>query len=235
VRARLRPEAALISWLEPTEAERRKFHDLKGYRLRVERLPLFCGECPPEGAWEISLAAAGPPTIQEGGRTYYPLPLDERPALLRVEVVTVFGSGANRPSLPLTVERRGPIPAPTLSWRWATGGDAADAAKGPRAVLFHWEARREGTEQVIGVDGRPRERQVFYRANLYRRVPPDPWPLAPLNPQPLEATQWIVPPLTAALPARAGREEYALRRVERTGAEGPPSAAVAIPLPARPP
>lgn len=231
---RQRPSEALISWIVPSQADGDRFGGLRGYRLLLHRLPLFCADCPPEERFRIDVPADAPELAREGGRVYYALPLDP-PALLSVRLVTVYGIGSNKATAPVILEPSVDIPVAKLNWRWAVERPAGTAAPGPRAVQFFWETPRERLVQVIGPDGRPREREQRYRANLYQRLPPQPWPVTPLNPRPVAGTQWIMPPLRPRLPEQATREEYILRLVDQFESEGPPSPTVEIPIAARSP
>lgn len=67
----------------------------------------------------------------------------------------------------------------------------------------------------------------MYRVNLYRRLPPQPWPPLPVNPQPVAGLFWLGPEPSAADGAEA--VEYHMRLVDQQGNEGPPSAPVSIP------
>ncbi len=191
-----------------------RFGGVKGYRLVLERSPLFCTECPPEQRGQVTLAATDKALVFEAGRYFFRL-ADQQAApagfLLKVGVVTLFGRGENVSTRPALLEPAGTIPAPLLMWRPDAGGE--------RLGRFFWTPVREGVEMVIGKDGRPRRRERTFRANLYRRTR-DRWPMHPQNAQPLTADHWVV--------GATGGGEYRLRWVDRFGNEGPPSAVLRV-------
>lgn len=239
---RQRGDALLVSWraVEPEAAGR--FGGVRGYRFVLQRHPVFCGVCPPESTRTVRVRADGKALRREGGRIAYRLSgrpgagdtSGPGPALLRVRMITLYGSGENRPTAPALLEPPAPMAAPRLMWRWMDARQmpsGLSAAPGLRVAQLYWKARREGVLRVIGSGGRPSERKVFLRANLYRRVPPAPWPLTPLNPEPLDTGRWRVTHSRGAGENAApepGGVEYVLRWIDRFGNEGPPSQAVRI-------
>ncbi|HKI98905.1 MAG TPA: hypothetical protein VKB51_10565 [bacterium] len=231
LRAWQREGAVIVSWQVPNAAALADFGGLRGFELWVQPRPLLCLDCvlPEPTRHRLPLDGAG---LQvQGAQAYYALPLPADAGQLNLRVSTRFGLGLGPASAPVMVERAAEIPAPQLAWRWVGRGPDA----GARSVQFYWPAVRERIVQMIGTDGLPREQVQDYRANLYRRVPPAPWPMQPLNGAPLPATHWIVPPLQAEFPAGATAEAYTLRFVDHFGNEGAASPEVLIPLTGRRP
>ena len=153
------------------------------------------------------------------------------PALLRVRMVTLYGSGENRPTGPALLEPPAPMAAPRLMWRWTGAQPPPAGAPGSRKAQLYWKAQREGVLRVTGAGGKVRERETFLRANLYRRHAPGPWPLTPLNGEPLETGRWSVTRTGGSRELGApepGGAEYVLRWIDRSGNEGPPSTPVRI-------
>lgn len=231
VEARQRGDEVLVSWLAPDGGQVERFDRLEGFDLWVQARPMLCLECPPQSPARVELEGDDPALVQQGARYYYALRLPPDAGRLSVDVRTRFGVGTTPAGIPAIVERAADIPAPELRWRWVGRPEGAEQPANSRSVQFYWEAPRERIVQVIDATGRPWERVVQYRANLYRRVAPEPWPLQPLNGAPLEVTQWIVPSLQPDFPDDAAGEAYELRYVDRFGNEGPPSPEVLIPLP----
>ncbi|MEE8435470.1 MAG: hypothetical protein V3S64_11840, partial [bacterium] len=220
-----------------------RFGGVRGYRFLLQRHPVFCGVCPPDSTRTVTvrtgtLQAGESGLRREGRRIIYRLSGEigaggsssGGPALLRVRMVTLYGSGENRPTRPALLEPPAPMAAPRLMWRWTGAKQAQPGPPGRREAQLYWTAKREGVLRVIGAGGRPREREIFLRANLYRRDAPAPWPLTPLNRQPLDTGRWSVTQSgeAAALRAPQGGVEYVLRWIDRFGNEGPPSAPVRI-------
>ncbi len=155
------------------------------------------------------------------GRVHYRLAAPPGDGLLRVRVATEFGAGTSAPSEGVVLQPRVDIPRPALAWeRLPAGGGTA---------RLYWRRRREAVVQVIGADGRPRPRERFFRANLYRRAAGEAWPLLPVNGEPITAAQWIVPPEGRRVSAGGGAVQFTLRWVDRFGAEGPPAEPVTLP------
>jgi len=119
------------------------------------------------------------------------------------------------------------IPRPELRWEWSARPGGSSSEEIPEARLA-WDTRQERIVRVMEPGVPPREQVLLFRANLYRRQPDRPWPLRPLNPEPLEATAWTEKPARAQIEAAGGALEYALRLVERSGGEGPLSEPVTI-------
>jgi hypothetical protein len=111
-------------------------------------------------------------------------------------------------------------------------GGAEPPRPGPRAgeagtkqkeavqeARLSWDARQERLVRVMAPGTPPTEQALFYQANVYRRVPGDPWPFTPVNGEPVGATFWSEK-LSPGLFERGGAIEYALRFVDRLGGEG---------------
>ena len=229
---RPRPEEALLSWLPPSQANVERYGKPLGYRLQIHRLPQFCAGCPPEEKRKIDLPAQGPELHPVGKRLFYILPLRKDQGLLRIQLRIRYLSGFTAASRPVLMEAVRRVPEPRLEWKWANPN--ADPSK-PRAMLFSWKGVSERFEWVVAKDGSTVEQELYYKANLYRREPPQPWPLTPLNPHTLPGPSWLLPPLEAALPEQGRVEEYVLRFVSLDGKEGPPSDTVVIRIPSRGP
>lgn len=226
VRAWQRGDDVVVAWAAPDRARQGRYDGVTGYVLVIGIEPLLCPQCPPGEPRTVAVAGDDPALVAQGGTLYYHLPWPADAGRLRIQVRTRYGLGPSPPGKAVVVERAGDIPPPELHWRRVGGGGAS------APLQFYWEARRERIVQIIGADGRPRERIVHYRANLYRRTPPQPWPPAPLNGRPLTETAWQVASLGASLPPTVPGEDYVLRYVDQFGNEGPPSEPVRIPRPA---
>jgi hypothetical protein len=229
VRTWQREGDAIVAWVAPGELQLTRYHGLRGFELWLQPRPLLCLECALPEPRRVKLPASGAPLRQQGSSFFYALPLDAEVGQLTVRVSTRFGLGLGPPSPPAVLERAAAIPRPRLDWQWAGAG------AGARSVLFYWQAVQERIVQVIGTDAQPRERTKYFRANLYRRLPPADWPPLPLNGEPLQTAHWVVPPLQAEFPPGTTDEGYSLRFVDQFGNEGPPSPEVLIPLSGRRP
>jgi hypothetical protein len=234
LRAWQREDALAVSWPVPAEAPAERFGGLRGVELAVWTWPVLCPDCPPPAPRRLWLPEDAPALERHGGRVYTSLPLAPDAGRLRLELRVRYGKGLAPPGQAVLVERAGEIPAPDLHWRPAAGADAAPVAAA-RTVQFYWTPVRARIVYVVETDGHPREQVQHYRANLYRRVPPEPWPPAPLNAEPLAGTEWTLPPVQASFPPEATGEEYRLRFVDSFGNEGAPSPSVRVPLPGRSP
>jgi hypothetical protein len=231
VHAWQREAQVIVAWRLPEPGLQERYHGLRGFELWVQSRPLLCVECPPSEPKRLSLPLSAPGLQRQGSLVFYPLPLAPDVGALGVQVLTRFGLGLGPPSEAARVERVGTIPLPALAWQWEGGSEGA----GARSVLFYWRPARERIVQMIGTDAQPHERVQYYRANLYRRVPPAPWPPLALNDAPLETNHWVVPPLQAEFPPGATAEAYTLRFVDQFGNEGPASPEVLVPLSGRRP
>jgi hypothetical protein len=235
VRAWQRESALVVSWLLPDSKAQEKFGGVRGFELELSERPRLCPQCPASAPRELALSNDSTALQRQGTRLLHALPLAETAGRVSVRVRTRFGLGLGPYAAPAVVERAGPIPAPTLSWRWSGGGQGGAPVGGARSVQFFWEPPQESIAPLPGQEGPLRARPQTYRANLYRRVPPAPWPPLPLNPAPLEEATWTVPPLQAEFPPEATGEAYLLRYVDRFGNEGAASPEVLIPLAGRRP
>jgi hypothetical protein len=232
LRAWQREDALTVSWPVPGGALAERFGGVRGVELAVRVWPLLCPECPPPTARRLWLPADAPELEHHGGRVYLALPLEPEAGRLRLELRVRYGKGLAPRGPAVVVERAGEIPTPDLRWRPAAREGAAPVV-GARTVQFYWTPVQARIVYVVGADGHPREQVRHYRANLYRRIPPAPWPPAPLNAAPLAGVEWTVPPVQASFPTEAPGEEYHLRFVDVSGNEGPPSPSVLVPLPGR--
>lgn len=216
----------IVSWLPPSPNQEEKYGGLRGYELWFQPRPLLCLDCPPESPTRVRLKHDDPSLHLESGKVFYQRPLGPDVGQVNVRVSTWYGVGLGPGSEAVQVERAGAIPAPVLQWRWVIGPKGMPQ----RSVLFYWQAVQERIVQIIGRDAVPHEEVQDYRANLYRRVPPAPWPILPVNSEPITVAHWIVPPLGAPSPSSKAVEAFQLRLVDQFGNEGPPSLEVRIPL-----
>jgi hypothetical protein len=250
VQARRQPEGALLSWPAPDVELAQRYGGVTGFRLLVEDLPLLCGACPPTERRTVALRAGSEALEAQGGRIFHRMALSDDDALVRIRVVTEYGIGLGRPSRPVTLEALAKVPVEPLHWervRYPPGAEpagtapaatpgtsppagAAASAGGTQAVRLYWEPRRERVISVIQSDGQATERDEYYRGNLYRRVPPAPWPLAPLNVKPLAVPQLILPLFRSGQAGRGATAEFTLRLVDHFGNEGPPAPPITVPL-----
>ena len=231
VRAWQREESVVVNWQMPDVTQQERYGGLLGFELSLQAWQRLCLDCLAPATVRQRVPLRAPGLTRQGAMLFYTIPLAADVGRLFLQVHTRFGLGLGPPGTPVQVERADPMPVPDLSWRWAGGGQAGSA----RSVQFFWQIPRERIVQSIGTDGQPREHALYYRANLYRRVPPSQWSALPLNGQPLEQPQWIVPPLQAEFPPEATGEAYRLRFVDQAGNEGPPSPELLIPLAGRRP
>ena len=218
LRAWQREGRALVAWPVPAGNTAAAHGGVEGFELLIERLPRDCPSCPPEQAREVELPLASPELRVEGRRAHYGFDLPAGPALWRFRVAVRFDAGTTRPSPMVTLETPATVPAHGLSW-----GRVPGRGKMPQAVRLYWRLRRERVVRVITGQGAMVEEERFYRANLYRRKPGQPWPLRPINVQPLETGQQILPR------PRDGPAEFTLRLVDQFGNEGPAAPPVLIP------
>ncbi|MCZ6646830.1 MAG: hypothetical protein O7B79_11385 [SAR324 cluster bacterium] len=210
----------LVAWPMPSAQTAQRLGGVEGFVLLIERLPRDCPSCTPQEEREVDLPAgkgASPPLRVEEGRAYYQFPLPAGTALWRLRVVTEYGAGGTMPSRAVSLETPAEVPAQALAWENVSGGKEA-----PPSLRLFWRPRREGIFRVITKQGAQLEQARYFRANLYRRRPGQPWPSRPLNVQPLETGQQILP-----LP-REGALEFTLRLVDRFGNEGAASPPVLI-------
>ncbi len=231
VRAWQREESVVVTWQMPDASQQERFGGLLGFELVLQARPRLCLDCPLPAPVRQRLPLRAPGLLRQGAVLFYTVSLAAQTGRVSLQVRTRFGLGLGPPGTLVQVERADEMPVPALSWRWAGGGEAGIA----RSVQFSWQTPRERIVQAIGTDGQPHERALYYRVNLYRRVPPESWPALPLNGQPLVEQQWIVPPLQAEFPPDATGEAYVLRFVDQHGNEGAPSPEVLIPLAGRRP
>ncbi|HUJ74913.1 MAG TPA: hypothetical protein VL359_08645, partial [bacterium] len=218
VRAHFREQSLLVSWDVPSDDLTRRYGPVMSYTIVLREIPLACAVCPPVDTRTLNLASDSRNLIGEGGRLYLPLTPPE-PVNWLVSVRTRYLSVENADSDPVLAQGQGTLPQATLRGERVPAG---------RSARLFWAARRERQVQVLTAGGGMEVRDYFFRANLYRRVPPAAWPIAPLNPEPLTTLQETVP-----LPPAAGSQEqveYAMRWVDEFDNEGPLSAPVRISL-----
>ena len=225
-----RENRILVSWLMPASPVVQRLGGLEGFEVRVERLPLDCFACGPDVVQRVRLAPDAPELQVEAGRAFYGFPLPAEPAAWRITVHTRFEAGSGAPSTVNLLEGIARVPAPALEWSWVGG---VGPPQGSGDVVLFWKPRRERILQVISVAGAVASREQFFRGNVYRRRPGEPWPFLPLNEKPLQERRWTVPA------ARIGPDqppaEFTLRLVDQFGNEGPVAPPVILPpAPARP-
>lgn len=251
-KVRVRPEGALLSWLdrslEPVELHGGEL----GFRLLVELISPRCLECEPVQNEELQLTEQQ--LRREFGQIFTLLPTRHEDVLYRVSIVTRFGRGENLPSPPLRFHPLVSLPAHQLHWEFpesagfndsptaiARAGERPSQIPGATAVRLYWLRRSEGRFAVLGGAGPPVWRTRYFKANLYRRIippsvqPPESpagWSYIPLNSKPISANFMEVPhppKLGLNVQFSAGsRVEYQIRLVDQFGNEGPPSNTVAI-------
>ncbi|MBI3993900.1 MAG: hypothetical protein HY342_11545 [Candidatus Lambdaproteobacteria bacterium] len=210
---------ALLAWDAPAGAG--DFGDVIGYSLRIERRALDCLACPPRDARNVELDGASMAAARSGGRYLYPFPIGETRALWVASVAARFAAGASLPAEPVTLEAPERLPRQELEAIWLPGD---------RPVLrLAWPPLRDRIVQVLGKEGHPVARELFFRANVYQRDAGGAWPLRPLNGSPISNGQWLINFIVRDPPPL----EYALRLVDAAGNEGPLSSPV--PLPRREP
>ncbi|MDH5751050.1 MAG: hypothetical protein OEZ59_01355 [Deltaproteobacteria bacterium] len=241
LQARQRTDSVLISWPVPPREQAEK---LEGVRIRLESRPLDCLNCPAgleQTRWVDARGAR--PLRRDAGKFWLVLPLPKLPPghTLRIWLANVYPEGESPPGTLVVLEPAIDIPVPTLLSEPLPVADKPQAGGGRR---LYWKQVQERIAMVAEGQGRPVEQLVFFRGNIYGRKPGDPWPEFPLNRDPIEDTQWLLPPVLSVSPQgnlSGGREqagsgkqietaqvemEFVLRFVNSLGAEGPASAPV---------
>ena len=221
VQARFHEDHILVSWEKPPLEETRKRGAVQSYNISVRRLPLDCIDCRPIAQQNAWLSANSPDLIVENDMVYYQWLPSGEPTQWLIQVRTRFESGESAPSKVAWVEGVANVPVHELAYEMAPNG---------RQVLLNWVPRQERTLLVLTPGGGQVERPVYYRVNVYRRYPPAPWPLTPLNPDPLQTAQFTVTRPSASLRGGLGQVEYAIRLIDSFGNEGPLSEPVSIAL-----
>ncbi|MBI4081995.1 MAG: hypothetical protein HY423_05230 [Candidatus Lambdaproteobacteria bacterium] len=222
VTLRQQDREVLLAWRVPTSSSEARWGGLRGYIVRMERRRLYCPLCDPIATRTWRYARDDRALTEEAGLAYVRYAAGAPREMLRFQVSTLFGAGTGAPSQGVALESVADVPAHTLRWQWLSPGSA-----GSRVARLYWEPRREQIYRILSAEGRLVERERFYRANLYRRVPRSAWPMAPLNPAPLELLQFQATLGGAGAPALV---EFALRLVDQHGNEGPLSLPVTIGL-----
>jgi hypothetical protein len=221
VNARFREDRILLSWQKPPLEETRKRGAVLSYSVSVRRLPLGCMDCRPITRQDVWLGANSPELIVENEMVYFQWVPSGEPTQWLIQVRTRFEAGESALSKPVVVEGVANVPAHAL---------ASEAAPRGRQMRLYWTSRQERTVLVLTTGGGQVERPVYYRVNVYRRYPPAPWPLSPLNSSPLETLQFPVTPPAASARGGPGQVEYAIRLVDSFGNEGALSEPVSFAL-----
>ncbi|MDH4248116.1 MAG: hypothetical protein OEW39_09885 [Deltaproteobacteria bacterium] len=225
-----RPDLVAAYWRVPG-AESRPFEGVAEYVLQVERIPPQCLTCEaleskayrldPKRATPLASTRLVPGALFEaGGVLYFVLPTpgqEQTPGLLRIRLAVGYGIGLAPFSNPVLLQPSLKIPPGDLSWETMPG-----AGTSASSLRLLWHPPREGTETHLRSGGIALEVERKYRANLYRRKPGEPWPMAPLNSRPLQEGPWMLTRESETPVAN----EYILRYVDAAGAEGLPSAPV---------
>ena len=204
------------------EEEEPPYGELEGYSVWIEQLPLNCPSCPPDDSRELALplhsTSSEHSSVVVGGLVHYSFPLPTRPATWRIQVAAQYEAGQGKYSGPVYFDSPVALPAHKLNWTPAKG----EAALGKRLIRLYWQPRRERIVRTLTRDGFMVSRDVNFRVNLFRRIGDVPWPLRPLNIQPLETSQ-------LALSISADKAvEFQMRLVDRFGNEGKASPTVVI-------
>lgn len=221
LRAWMRDTQVVVIWKSPPERLARAWDGLAAYRITRARLPLGCPDCPPLEAREDVVRLDSEEIAQHQERTVFRFTPGGPPATWSIRVSMDFRKGASPLSPPVLVDTTAGIPAGELHW------ERVEGAQGRSAIRLYWNARRERIVQIITPGGGREERDLMYRVNLYRRLPPQRWPPLPVNPQPVAGLFWLGPEPFASDGAEA--VEYHMRLVDQQGNEGPPSDPVSIP------
>ena len=211
-RARFRDDSILISWKVPEPGLVSLRGEVKSYEVILRELPLACIDCPPVSTRHVVLTSGNPYLTLENPTLYYPWKPAGPPAQWLVQVQTHFQSGDSLLGTALLVAEPNETPAPPLSF---------EPIKSSLQVRLFWQPRQERVVHVFTSAGGHYDSPVYYRANVYRRLPPAPWPFTPLNPAPLDALEYLVQPPSSR--ARGGPDvsEYTIRLVDEFGNEGP--------------
>jgi hypothetical protein len=175
-------------------------------------VPLACTDCRLRSDRRIVLSSKSPDLTVENQTVYYQWKPDGPPVQWLIQVQTHFQFGDSRVGPPLTVEGANDTPAHTFSY---------EIVRSSGQVRLYWQARQELIVHVMTSGGGYFDRPVFYRANVYRRFPPAPWPFTPLNGAPLDAVDYLVQPPASRAKGGPDQVEYTIRLVDRFGNEGP--------------
>ncbi|MFI5399680.1 MAG: hypothetical protein ACHQZQ_01340 [SAR324 cluster bacterium] len=211
-RARFREDRILISWRVPDPGLVRLRGAVQSYEVIVRQVPLACLECRPQAAQHIVLNRDSPDLTVENPTVYYQYAPQGPPAQWLIQVQTRFQSGNSRLGNALLVAESNETPVHSFSF---------EAIKSTLQVRLFWQPRQARVVHIVTPEGGHYDRPVFYRANVYRRLPPAPWPLSPLNSTPLDTVEYLVQPPASG--ARGGPDlaEYTIRLVDEFGNEGP--------------
>lgn len=191
---------------------------LEGFVLRIDRFPLNCISCPPEESRKLALPLHAGSMEFKKGRARYRFPLRSQAATWRFQVAARYGDGLGRASAAVLMDTPASVPAHRLQWE----PSRREASSLGRAIRLFWSPRRERVLRTLTKDGVMVKQDRFFRANIFRRVGSAPWPLRPLNIQPLKTGQ-----LTLRVPTNIPTE-FQMRLVDQFGNEGPASPSVLI-------
>lgn len=199
------------------------FGALQGHTLRIERLPLNCPSCPPDDSRELalplhSMSREESGSVVLGPRVIYTFPLPAQAVTWRIWVAAQYEDGRGRFSNPVYFDSPVTMPEHRLNWTAVDGSGAIDE----RLIRLYWQPRRERIVRTLTRDGAMVEQDLNFRVNLFRRMGDAPWPLRPLNIQPLKTNQ-----LTLNVPVDEV-VRFQMRLVDRFGNEGPASSVVVI-------
>lgn len=205
------------------------FGALQGHRLLIEQLPLNCPSCPPDDSRELALplhsksgeeseSGEESGSVVLGPRVIYTFPLPAQAVTWRVWVAARYEDGLGRFSNPVYFDSPVAVPEHRLNWTAVDGSGAIDE----RLIRLYWQPRRERIVRTLTRDGAMVEQDLNFRVNLFRRMGDAPWPLRPLNIQPLKTNQ-----LTLSVPVDEV-VRFQMRLVDRFGNEGPASPAMVI-------
>ena len=206
---------AVLAWDPPAAAA--EFGAVTGYSLHIERRALDCLGCPAEDVRSVELAGPALAAARSGGRYLYVFEIGAAPALWVATVAARFAAGVSRTAPPVTLEAPARLPRHALDAAWLPGDQAV--------LRLTWPPRRDRIVQVLGEDGHPVARELFFQANVYQRDAGGAWPPRPLNGSPINDGQWLIKFIVRDPPAL----EYALRLVDAAGNEGPLSEPVPLP------
>ncbi len=211
-----RESQALVSWRVLGEGVTGSQGGLEAFVLAIDRLPLNCRSCPADESRELALPLHVDSLVVEGGRAIYRFPLPAPAATWRIRIAARLGEGQGPFSAPVFLQTPASVPEHQL--RWAPAQDNS----GARGIRLYWHPRREKVVRILTKQGAMVAQDRYFRANLYRREGKAPWPLRPLNIQPLRTGQLIVQ-------APGDKSvEYQMRLVDGFGNEGPASPTIAI-------
>jgi len=228
VRVWTRDTQVLVGWQTLSDPLIRRWEGVQSYRIGIARLPLGCADCKPLEERQLALAPEAKSISHDGGMTVYQFTPTGPPATWVVRVGVRFARGPSPDSPPAFVDAVGSIPGEEL--RWERVAASVLGTGGKPGIRLYWNTRRERIVHIVTPTGGQEDRDLMFRVNLYRRVPPQPWPPLPVNASPIEGQFWIGPEPFVLNDPDASAVEYAMRLVDQQGNEGPASEPVSIPI-----